>query len=104
MWKLSVPLGLLGAAVDPAEHQRGVAEVELVEALDQRFVERVALEPGLHRAAEVGLVEISQPPRRRLRGFQAVVGEIDVRLLRFQFWVLLGQTFPSKSRGSKIGV
>ena len=51
---------------------------------------------GLHRAAEVGLVEISQAPRRRFRGFQAVIGEIDIRLLVIQFWVLFGQTFPSK--------
>ena len=94
---------LLGAAVDPAEHQRGVAEVEVVEPLDQGLVEGVALEPGLHRAAEVGLVEVSQSPRRRLRRLQAVVGKVDVRLFCFQFWVLLGQTFPSTSRG-EIGV
>ena len=36
--------GLLGAAVDPPEHQCGVAEVELVETLDEGLVEGVALE------------------------------------------------------------
>ena len=88
---------LLGTTVDPPEHQRGVAEVEFVEPLDEGLVEGVALESGLHRAAEVGLVEISQAPRRRLRRLQAVVGKVDVRLLVVQFWVLLGQTFPSRS-------
>ena len=94
---------LFGTAVDPPEHQCGIAEVELVEPLDKGFVEGVALETGLHRAAEVGLVEVSQAPRRRFRRLQAVVGEIDVRLLGVQFWVLLGQTFPSTSERVKLG-
>ena len=89
------PARLLGAAIDATEDQRRVAEVELVESLDEGLVEGVALEAGLHRAAEAGFVEVSQPPRRRLRRLQAVVGEIDVRLLGFQFGMLLGQTFPS---------
>ena len=50
---------LLGTAVDAAEHQRGVAEIELVETLDEGLVEGIALEPSLHRAAEIGFVEIS---------------------------------------------
>ena len=103
MWKLSVPLGLLGAAVDAAEHQRGVTEIQLVEALDQGFVEGVALEAGLHRSAEVGLVEVSEAPRRRLRRLEAVVGEVDVGLLGVQFWVLLSQTFPSTVERVKLG-
>ncbi len=52
----------LGIAVDPPEHQCGVAEVEVGQALDQGFVEGVAFEAGLERAPEVGLVEISEPP------------------------------------------
>ena len=60
---------LLGPAVDPTEHQCGITEVEFVETLDERLVEGVALESSLHRAAEVGLVEVSQAPRRRLRRF-----------------------------------
>ena len=55
MWKLSVVVGALGVAVDAPEHERGVAEVEVGEPLDQGLVERVALEAGLERAAEVGL-------------------------------------------------
>ena len=94
---------LFGSAVDPPEHQCGIAEVELVEPLDKGFVEGVALETGLHRAAEVGLVEVSQAPRRRFRRLQAVIGEIDVGLLGVQFWVLLGQTFPSTSERVKLG-
>ncbi len=49
----------LGQPVDAPEHERGVAEIEVGEALEQGLVEGVALEPGLERAAEVGLVEIS---------------------------------------------
>ena len=52
----------LGIAVDPPEHQCGVAEVEVGQALDQGFVEGVAFEAGLERAPEVGLVEVSEPP------------------------------------------
>ena len=59
-------VGRLGVAVDAAEHQRGVAEIEVGQPLDQRLVERVALEAGLERAAEVGLGEVPQPPRCRL--------------------------------------
>ena len=95
---------MLGSTVDPPEHQRGVTEIELVEALDEGLVEGVALETGLHRAAEVRLIEVSQAPRRRLRRLQAVVGKIDVGLFGVQFWVLLGQTFPSTSRGRNWGL
>ena len=50
---------LLGAAIDATEHQRRFAEIELVESLDEGLVEGVALEAGLHRAAEAGFVEVS---------------------------------------------
>ena len=53
----------LGIPVDAPEHQRRVAEIEVGEPLDQGFVERIALEAGLERAAEVRLAEVAQPPR-----------------------------------------
>ena len=62
-----VPFGRGGEAVDAAEHERGVAEVEVVQALDQGLVERVALESRLHGATEVGLVEVTEAPGRVLR-------------------------------------
>ena len=79
----------LGVAVDPPEHERGVTEIEVGEALDQRLVERVALETGLERAAEVGLGEVAQAPRRLPGALEALVGVIDVGLLGGQFGVLL---------------
>ena len=49
------PVGRLGVPVDAPEHERRVAEVEVGQPLDQGLVERIALEPGLERAAEIGL-------------------------------------------------
>ena len=69
MWKLSRRRRVaLGVAVDAAEDQRGVAEVELGQAVDQRLVEDVALEAGLERAAEVGLAAGPAAARRRRAG------------------------------------
>ena len=79
----------LGVAVDAPEHEGGVAEVEVGEALDQGLVEGVALEAGLERAAEIGLVEVAQAPGRLPRALEALVGVIDVGLLGGQFGVLL---------------
>ena len=79
----------VGVAVDAAEHERGLAEVEVGEALDQGLVERVALEAGLERAAEVGLGEVPQPPRGLAALLEAVVGVIDVGLLVSEVRVVL---------------
>ena len=98
----SVAVGRLGVAVDAPEHERGVAEVEVGQALEQGLVERVALEAGLERAAEVGLGEVAQAPRRRLGALEALVGVIDVGLLVGQFRVLLRHSSvvrPSSVRG-----
>ena len=80
------------AAVDAAEHERGVAEVEVGEALDQGLVEGVALEAGLERAAEIGLVEVTQPPAPTRLLLEALVGVVDVGLLVGQIRVLLGHS------------
>ncbi len=52
----------LGVAVDAPEDEGRIAEVEVGEALDQGLVERIALESGLERATEIGLVEVAQTP------------------------------------------
>ena len=90
-------LRALGVTVDAAEHERGVTEVEVGEALEQGLVERVALEAGLERASEIGLVEVPQPPRRLPGALQALVGVIDVSLFGGEFWVLLRHS----SRGER---
>jgi hypothetical protein len=60
-------VGGLGVPVDAAEHQRRVAEVELRQAVDQRFVEHVALVAGLEGATERGLAGGRATSRRRER-------------------------------------
>ncbi len=84
------PVGRLRVPVDPPEDQRGIAEVEVGQPLHQRLVERVALEAGLERAAEIGLGHVAHTPRRRTTGVQAVVRVIDVCLLCGKIRVLLG--------------
>ena len=60
-----------------------------VEPLDHGFVEGVALEAGLERAAEIGLVEVTQTPRRLAALLEAVVSVVDVRLLVGEIRVVL---------------
>ena len=79
----------LGHAVDAPEHEGGVAEVEVGEPLDERLVERVALEARLERPAHVGFGEISHAPRRLPRAIEALVRVVDVGLFGREFWVLL---------------
>ncbi len=59
-------VGGLGHPVDATEHQRGVAQIELGEPVDDRLVEDVALVAGLERAAEGALVQVAHAstPRR----------------------------------------
>ena len=83
-------VGRLGRPVDAAEHQRGVAEIEIGEPLEQGLVERIALEPGLERAAEVGLGHVAHAPRRLAAGVETLVRVVDVGLLVSEIGVLLG--------------
>ena len=75
-------------AVDAAEDQRGVAEVQLREAREQRLVEGVALEARLEGAARRGLGELADPPGVVAEALEARVGVVDVPLLRVEFGVL----------------
>ena len=83
-------VGRLGRPVDAAEHERRIAQIEVGEALDECFVEGVALEPRLERATQIGLTEVTKPPRRLAAALEALVGVIDVGLLVSQIWVLVG--------------
>ena len=58
-------VGPLRVAVDPAEHQRRVAEIELGQPVDQGLVEDIALVARLERATEAASV--------RSRSFHASV-------------------------------
>ena len=80
----------LDEAVDAAEHERRVAEVEVGQAVDQRLVEHVAFVPGLERAAEGALVEITELPGVFAAALEAAVGEVDVRLFVVEVGVLSG--------------
>ncbi len=85
-------VGRLGRPVDAAEHERRVAQIEVGEALDERLVEGVALEPRLERATQIGLTEVTKPPGRLAAALEALVGVIDVGLLVSQIWVLVGHS------------
>ena len=74
-------IGGLDVLVDAAEDQRRLAEIEVGQPLDDGLVEGVALETSLERAAEIGLVEVTQTPSRLAALLEAVVGVIDVGLL-----------------------
>ena len=80
----------LGVPVDATEHERRVPEIEVGQPLDQRLVERVALETGLERAAEIGLGHVAHTPGGFTTAVQTVVCVIDVRLLFGEIRVLLG--------------
>ena len=84
------PVGRLGVPIDAAEDQRRGAEIEVGQPLDQRLVERVSLEPGLERAAEICLGHVTHTPCRLTTGVQTVVRVIDVCLLCGEIRVLLG--------------
>ena len=83
----------LDMAVDAAEDQRRLAEIEVGESLDHGFVERVALESGLERAAEIGLVEVTQTPSRLAALLEAVVCVVDVGLLVGEIRMVLGHRY-----------
>ena len=97
MWKPSSSVAALDRrprrAVDAAEDERRLAEIEVGEPLDQRLVEGVALESGLERAAEVGLAEVTQPPSCLAALLEAVVSVIDVGLLVGEIRVVLGHRY-----------
>ena len=78
-----------GEAVDAAEHEGGVAQIELGEPVDQGFVEHVALVARLEGAAEGGFAEVAQLPRVGTALFETVVGVVDVRLLLGKIGMLL---------------
>ena len=80
--------------VDAPEAERGVTEVELGEAVQDRVPDHVALEPGLLRAAPADLdhrLELVGPGPRLV---EAVVGVVDVRLLRLKIGMDRQLAFP----------
>ena len=82
-------VGGLGHAVDAAEHERGVAEVELGQPVDHGFVEHIALVAGLKRPAEGALVEVAHPPSRIAADLETPVGVLDEVLFGGKIGVLL---------------
>ena len=78
---------LAGAAVDAAEHERGVAQIEVREALDDVLVDHVPLPAGLLGAAPADLDHRAQALGGVPRPFQALVGLLDVRLLGLEVGV-----------------
>ena len=90
MWKLSSASGDSAYRSMRPNTSDALPEIEVGQPLDQRLVERVALETGLERAAEIGLGHVTHAPRGFTTGVQTVVRVIDVRLLFGEIRVLLG--------------
>ena len=69
--------------------ERGVAEVELGQPVDDGLVEDVALVAGLEGAPEGALVEVAHPPSRIAADLEAPVGVLDEVLFGGKIGVLL---------------
>src|SRR6056297_3078906 len=95
--------GRLGRPIDATEHQRRVAQVEVGETLEQRFVEGVALEPGLERTAEIGLGHVPHTPRGLATGVETLVRVVDVGLFVSEIGVLLGHNGSRNAIGQAPG-
>ena len=76
-------------AIDPAEHQRRIAQIELREPIDECFIEHIALVARLYGAPEGALVDIAQFPGVGAARFEAPVGVIDVGLFVCEIGVLV---------------
>jgi hypothetical protein len=70
--------------VDPAEAQRGIAQLELREALEHGVPDDVALEPGLLGAAPPDLDHRGHATGRLAGCLEIRVGPIDVGLFRLE--------------------
>ena len=86
-------VGVVDVPVDATEDERRLAEIEIGEPFEHGFVEGVALESGLERAAEIGLVEVTQTPRGRATLLEAVVGVVDVGLLVGEIRMVLSHRY-----------
>ncbi len=89
--------GLAGVSVDPAEDQRGVADLEVGQPIADGLFDHVTLVAGLVRAAAA---DLGQPPQAKclLTGpIEALVRMLDVGLLFGELGVLRHR--PSR-RGS----
>ncbi len=82
-------VGSLGMAVDPAEHQGGIAQVEVGEPVDHGLVEHVTLVARLERAPEGALVQVAHLPRVDAAALEALISEVDASLLVFEIRMLL---------------
>jgi hypothetical protein len=85
--RLAVGELLVGLAVDAAEHERGVAQVKLGQAVRDGVVDDLTLEAGLLGAALPDLDHALQPVGRGPRCFQGLVGAVDELLLGGQIWM-----------------
>lgn len=79
----------LGMPLDTAEHQRGITQIQLNQAVQQGLVEHIALVAGLKGSPESGLTQFSKLPRIQSRALEACVGVVDEGLLVCEVWVML---------------
>jgi hypothetical protein len=73
--------GLAGVTVDPPEHQRGVTDLEVGQAVANGLLDDVSLVAGLMRAAPPDLGQPSEPKGLLTGAIEAIVRMLDVGLL-----------------------
>ena len=89
------PLAL--GAVDPPEHEAGVAELEGGQPVGDVALDHLPLPPGLLRAALAHLDHRAQTSGLEARALEAVVGTVDVGLFGGQ--VGMGRHHPPRGNG-----
>ncbi len=94
MWNDSPASAVFGQPVDAPEVQRLVPDVELLQAGEAGADHDVALGPGLEGAAATEVQDaVEHVPGLAPHEFQAVVGAIEVLLLRLQLG-MFGHPLP----------
>ena len=76
-------------SIDSSEDECCIAQIKMGEALQQLFVEQVALVTCLESAARAGLIEIANAPGIGFALFEARVGMVDMGLFGSEVGVVL---------------
>ena len=76
-------------SIDSPKDECRIAQIKMGEALQQLFVEQVALVTCLESAARAGLIEIANAPGVGLALFEARVGMVDMGLFGSEVGVVL---------------
>ena len=76
-------------SIDSPENKCRITQIQMSEALQQLFIEQVALVTCLESAARAGLIEIANAPGVGFTLFEARVGMVDMGLFGSEVGVVL---------------